>query len=243
MTFKAPISSFHLPPPPSIGVSNRLLIPMLNIVPANSDTSIYSSTLDYFSSIPWCHALLQHCPSDSTTSGRTVQRAIPFIPGSRNLPAPDCEQLFSSTLATPEAIPHVLCFFRPDDATHARDAQRPITQVYVLFSLGTGLSRYTGLVNGGLTAALMDEAAGILSDLNINLGKKNHVLVNGVCITKSLKINFLRPVRATGVIVLARMWIESAQKHKVLIRGELTGSHGERLAEAELDGVQFRPKL
>ncbi|PHH60879.1 hypothetical protein CDD81_1084 [Ophiocordyceps australis] len=243
MARKATTLSSEAPLPLSIALPKRLLIPMLNITPPDSDNSVYASTLDYFSSVPWCHALLRDTLCDSSTISSTARVTIPFIPGSRNLPLPQCEQFFGSVLATPDTIPHMLGFFRPDDANHALDAQRPITQAYLLFALGTSLSHYNGIVSGGLVAAIFDVAAGALIDLNTNLDKKDNALSNGVCIATSIKINYLRPVVATGCIVLARIWVESAEERKVFARGELTGSKGERLAEAEFYGTSFRNKL
>ncbi|TWU71037.1 hypothetical protein ED733_001534 [Metarhizium rileyi] len=177
---------------------DRVLSPPLNLHPPNTPPDLYPSAFTYFTSIPWCAALLL-----GENSSYGIGPAIPFIPQCFNPESPEHDQFVGATLASERGLKHMLSFFRPDDETHLRDPARPIKRVDTLFAVGEGLTGYHGIIHGGMTMTMVDESMGTVNEINTVLGKDGlvHKLSS---VTASLEINFLRPVAVPGVV-----WITS----------------------------------
>ncbi|GAB0133438.1 hypothetical protein EsDP_00001846 [Epichloe bromicola] len=215
----------------------RILSPPLNLHPASVPLSLYESTLEYFTSIPWCADLLL---SESSPHG--FGPAIPFIPQCLMPICDTQDQFIGATLAThPRALKHMLCFFRPQDATQLRDPKRPIQTVDTLFDLGDGLTGYRDIIHGGMTTTMVDEAMCTVNDINQALGK--HGLVYKLnSVTVGLEIKFLKPVPVPGVIRVTS-WTESTEGRKTRMRCELRDGEGNILVKGSSMWVALDPKL
>lgn len=163
----------------------RILSPPLNLHPPDAPPSLYESALQYFTSIPWCAELLL---SESSPHGNGP--AIPFIPQCL-MPSRDEDQFVGATLATPRALKHMLCFFRPQDATQLRDPKRPVQTVDTLFDLGDALTGYRNIIHGGMTMTMtmVDEAMSTVNEINAALGK-DHLVYRLNSVTAGLEVKF-----------------------------------------------------
>ncbi|POR35836.1 Uncharacterized protein TPAR_03965 [Tolypocladium paradoxum] len=211
---------------------NRVLSPPLNLIPPNTPPRLFSAAVEHFTSIPWCADLLL---AESPTA------AISFIPQCFNPASDRHDQFVGATLATPRALRHMLCFFRPDDARHLRDPARPVTRVSALFALGEGLCGYEALLHGGMTTTMVDETLGVINELNTALGKTGS-LYAASSVTASLNIKFLRPIPAEGEVCVTA-WVEGVEGRKTLMKAEVTGPEGEKMAVAESVWVAVKPKI
>ncbi|QPH18002.1 hypothetical protein C2857_002953 [Epichloe festucae Fl1] len=216
---------------------NCVLSPPLNLHPPDAPLSLYESALQFFTSIPWCADLLL---SESSPHG--IGPAIPFIPHCLMPISHTQDQFVGATLAThPRALKHMLCFFRPQDATQLRDPKRPIQTVDTLFDLGDGLTGYRGILHGGMISTMVDEAMCMVNDINQVLGKDSLVykLHN---VTVGLEIKFLKPVPVPGVIRVTS-WTEGIEGRKTRLRCEVKDGEGNVFAKASSMWVALDPKL
>ncbi|QUC19360.1 uncharacterized protein UV8b_03601 [Ustilaginoidea virens] len=231
--------------PPPLTPLNRVLCPRLNLFPPNTPPNLYADTVAYFTSIPWCAELLLRPDVDSPdddSPGPAAPAAIPFIPQCVNPASPQHDQFVGATLAShPRGLEHMLCFFRPRDAAHARDALRPVDRVDALFALGDGLTGYRGLLHGGMAATLVDEAMGTVNEINTALGKRGLVHERS-SVTARLEMEFRRPVRLPAVVRVTS-WTEGIDGRKTRVRCELRDGQGVVLATAASVWVALRPSL
>lgn len=214
----------------SLSPLNRVLSPPLGLIPPDTPPNLFSAAVEHFTSVPWCADLLLSDPP-----------AISFIPQCFNPASPRHDQFVGATLATPRALRHMLCFFRPDDAGHLRDTARPVARVSALFALGEGLCGYEALLHGGMTTTMVDETLGVVNELNTALGKTGG-LYAASSVTASLNMRFLRPIPAEGEVCVTA-WVEGVEGRKTLMKAEVTGPGGEKMAVAESVWVAVKPKI
>ncbi|KAG6148255.1 hypothetical protein E4U28_004833 [Claviceps purpurea] len=227
-------------PPLRLTPLNRVLSPPLNLYPPNTPPDLYASALNHFISIPWCAALLSpSSPSSKCSSSDSPGPIITFIPQCFNPLSPHHDQFVGATLAShPRGLNHMLSFFR---ASQLHDPTQPIQRVDTLFSLGDGLSGYEGLLHGGMTATMMDEAMGTVNEINTALGKEGLVYQRS-SVTAGMEIQFLRPVRVPGV-VCAAAWREGGQGRKTRMRCEVRDGEGEVLVRGRSTWVAMKENL
>lgn len=120
------------------------------------------SSLEYFQSIPWCanHLL--------------APGAVPFTSATRLLRYDDSittrDQFFGRTLHTTETIPYSMSFYQSvivrggiEDASRLLDH---IPQAGTFYALECGLTGFDNIAHGGLLVSLLDEAMGVLLEIN-----------------------------------------------------------------------------
>ncbi|KAF5865910.1 hypothetical protein ETB97_001978 [Aspergillus alliaceus] len=215
----------------------RVLSPPLNFLPPNTPPHLFSATVEHFTSIPWCAKLLSADPA----APNNHSQPIPFISQSFNPESPEHDQFVGTTLTSPQALRRGLGVFRPEDPEHTRDPTRPITKVISLYTVGNGLCGFKGILHGGMIMTLFDEVTGSVVEINMALGKK-WIQSGLMMVTGSLSVKFLRPVPVNSE-VCATAWLEKIEGRKAMIRAEITGSEGERMATAESVWVVIAPKV
>ncbi|KAH0491030.1 hypothetical protein TgHK011_002476 [Trichoderma gracile] len=220
---EAPSSSLSLTP------LNRVLSPPLGLIPPNTPPRLYSSCVSHFLSIPWCACLIQ------------TPNTVPFIPQCFNPKSPAHDQLVGATLAGPRGLQHMLCFFHTEDEAHLQDADRPIMHVSSLFALGEGLSGYEGVLHGGMIMTMVDEAMGVLHEINLALGKTGEIF-GAASVTAGLEIKFLKP-GPINQTVLANAWVDSVEGRKTRIKCELRDGNGIELAQCSSTWVSVRARM
>ncbi|KAG6140256.1 hypothetical protein E4U12_006608 [Claviceps purpurea] len=227
-------------PPLRLTPLNRVLSPPLNLYPPNTPPDLYASALNHFISIPWCAALLSpSSPSSKCSSSDSPGPIITFIPQCFNPLSPHHDQFVGATLASHlRGLNHMLSFFR---ASQLHDPTQPIQRVDTLFSLGDGLSGYEGLLHGGMTATMMDEAMGTVNEINTALGKEGLVYQRS-SVTAGMEIQFLRPVRVPGVVCVAA-WREGGEGRKTRMRCEVRDGEGEVLVRGRSTWVAMKENL
>ncbi|KAG6067724.1 hypothetical protein E4U32_003106 [Claviceps aff. humidiphila group G2b] len=224
-------------PPLRLTPLNRVLSPPLNLYPPNTPPDLFASALNHFTSIPWCAALLS--PSSKFSSSDSPGPIITFIPQCFNPLSPKHDQFVGATLAShPRGLNHMLSFFR---ASQLHDPTKSIQRVDTLFSLGDGLSGYEGLLHGGMTATMMDEAMGTVNEINTALGKEGLVYQRS-SVTAGMEVQFLRPVRVPGVVCVAA-WREGGEGRKTRMRCEVRDGEGEVLVRGRSTWVAMKESL
>ncbi|KAI9158182.1 Verlamelin biosynthesis protein B [Paramyrothecium foliicola] len=206
----------------------RIVCPALNLDPPDTRPGLHSDSVAHFASVPWCAALLQ------------APGAVVFTPSCRNPEGQTDSQALGTTLATERTVPHMLSCFVPADAVHVRDPARPITRVQTFFTARDGISGYPGVVQGGMVMAIMDEALGVLMEINMGLGKEGAAFQTN-CVTASMDIKFLKPVPTSDICATA--WIESIEGRKVKISCIMSDETGEELAKATSLWLALRPNM
>lgn len=235
----------------SIKPLHRVHSPPLGLEPPNTPLHLFPSAMEYFSSIPWCSALLHdHSPTSGLLPGHGP--AVPFIPRAFNPMTLQHDQFIGNTLSrypisvtkgingnstahgSSEAPPlrHMLSLFRPSDPPHLRDRTRYISRVASLYALGAATSGHEGILHGGLTATLLDESFSIVHEINSALEKANSAFV-GPSVTASLNVRYLAPIATTEAVVCVTAWVEDIQGPNMTMKAEVTNSEGEKLAKAD----------
>lgn len=213
-------------------------------VTLNNPPHLLSSLLNFFNKIDWCSRLI----NDSSTSSDLIPghgQVIPFIPPCSNPSSSEHDQFVDSTFS--HNLDHnkpticILSLFRPSDASHFYDPSRPIDRVTTLFGMGHRTSGHKGIVHGGLIATMLDESLGIVSQLNVALGKSGYS-PTALYVTASLNIRYLAPLTTTETVVCVTAMIENMQGRNTALRAELTNSKGEIVAAAESLWVAVEPE-
>lgn len=215
--------------PLSLTPLNRVLSPPLGLIPPNTPPSLYASSVSHFLSIPWCACLIQ------------TPNTIPFIPQCFNPQSPAHDQLVGSTLSGPRGLQHMLSFFHTEDEAHLQDHERPIMHVSSLFALGQGLSGYEGVLHGGMMMTMVDEAMGVLHEINMALGKTGQVF-GTASVTAGLDIKFLKP-GPINQTVLVNAWVDGVEGRKTRIKCEVRDGNGVELARCSSTWVSVRPRM
>ncbi|KAF3056179.1 hypothetical protein CFAM422_012840 [Trichoderma lentiforme] len=197
---------------------NRTYSPALNLVPPNSKSKRYDDALAYFRTIPWCAELLQ-------ASGTYC-----FLPNCRNPASDHRDQLFSTTLATPTTLKHVLCVFVTENRYVLQHTSTPIAKVQTFYALEDGLGGVGSMMHGGMIMALLDESSNVLLEINTVMNKQGTMFEAG-SVTGEMEIKFMRPV-LTGQTVLATASIDVVEGRKMRIKCDIRDEDGIILARA-----------
>ncbi|UKZ52929.1 hypothetical protein TrVGV298_006715 [Trichoderma virens] len=202
----------------SVGQLNRSYSPALNLIPLNSKSQRYDDALAYFRTISWCAQLLG------------VDGAHYFLPNCRNPASDQRDQFFSSTLATPTTLKHMLCVFVAEDQYVLQDTSKLITKVQTLFAPEEGLGGVGSMMHGGMTMAMLDESSNVLLEINTVMNKQGIMFKSG-SVTGAMEIKFMNPV-LTCQAVLATAQIDADEGRKMRIRCDIRGEDGIVLAKA-----------
>ena len=126
-----------------------------------------------------------------------------------------------------------------------------------LYSIGDDLNGFPGIIHGGISAALIDEAMGVLlvqtADLIhvrlVGQGKRDGEYDAGGMwhVTKSLGIKYKRPVRTPGILRIdvsagERKGREWMLKASLMQRKEGDDGNGEWMVCVEGEGVFVEPR-
>lgn len=121
------------------------------------------------------------------------------------------------------------------------DKSKPVTKVHTLFQLGTGLAGNPGILHGGAAMAMIDEAMGVVPEINTALGKEG-VTFQSTNVTAGVEIKFLKPI-PLGNAVVATSWIESIERRKTRIRCEIRDKDGVAMASCISTWIAIKPNI
>ncbi|CAD0014368.1 unnamed protein product [Aureobasidium pullulans] len=184
-----------------------------------------STSHAFFTSIPWTSRLL---------ASPSVRTAHPFSRTPKPLTGED--SLIAGTLATSSTIPHCLIYYpRPCSA----DAE--VNAINVLLKVEDGCNGYPSILHGGITATIIDEAMGMLLQLQserlhlgrVATGHASGEIASGVkAFTKSLNVEFKSPIKTPGIILVKVKVVERKGRGIKMVAtvGQKVGQ------EEELDG-------
>lgn len=186
-----------------------------------------------FQSIPWITTLLE----DPTYK--------PFTIPSRTTKPSTEDSLFSKTLNTPTTLSACLGQYRPPPHAPA-PGQTQAEELRLFFLLGSDLNGYPGILHGGIVAALLDEATGLLLSLNGHVGDASTREAKDAQpgpVTAYLNTRFLQPVVTPGAILVTARMVEDKESRKWRIEGVVRDGEGVVLAEAEALYIRPRAKI
>ncbi|GAB7347868.1 hypothetical protein MBLNU459_g5397t1 [Dothideomycetes sp. NU459] len=184
-----------------------------------------SDTHAFFASIPWCSRLLAqpglriHAPSSRTPKPSTTE-----------------DSLFAETLRSTRTVSAALAFYPRPAASDAH-----VGSAATLLALGDGLNGHPAVLHGGVVAAVLDEAMGVLLSVDADLAHVRAVATghavgehpDGIgAYTAELNVRYLLPVRTPGVL-LARARVVRREGRKIWIRAVVSQKSGQA---TELDG-------
>ncbi|KAF4547181.1 Thioesterase-like protein 1 [Elsinoe fawcettii] len=163
-------------------------------LPPDTPVSTFASSHRYFQSHPWTAELLS-APS-----------LCLHLPSSRHPKRSTEDSLFAVTLASSQTISHILAFH----ALPSREEQH-INECTTLVALGNDLNGFPKILHGGIIMTLIDEAMGILLNVDLDrkhfkevaVGKKDGEWSEGLeLFTSKLNTKFLSPVETPGVVAI-----------------------------------------
>ncbi|KAJ5450030.1 uncharacterized protein N7458_006479 [Penicillium daleae] len=196
-----------------------------------------------FQSIPWISTLLK---DDSF-----VTLSIP----SRTIKSSGEDSLFSKTLSSNTTLSACLSQYRPpaNPTKPPKQTQSPASstpaeaeELRLFFILGSDLNGYPGILHGGIVAALLDEATGLLLALNGHVGDASTREAKNAQpgpVTAYLNTKFLRPVPTPGAILVQARMMEVKENRKWRVEGQILDGEGLVLAEAEALYIRPRAKI
>jgi len=135
--------------------------------------------------------------------------------------------------------------------------QKMIEEISTLITLGDGVNGHQDIMHGGIVAAILDEAMGILQDANmerdhlsaVRLGHAEGELPsNPTSYTRELKITYLKPVQTPGsLIATARIvkrdgrkeWLSAEIKQR---EGVVEDYDGEEVVCAKAEALFIEPR-
>jgi acyl-coenzyme A thioesterase PaaI-like protein len=194
-----------------------------------------------FQSIPWISTLLK----DSSFVTLT-------IPSRTNKSSTE-DSLFSKTLNSKTTLSACLSQYRlPQNTTSTstpstpQSTNTPAEELRLFFLLGSDLNGYPGILHGGIVAALLDEATGLLLFLNGHVGDASTREAKDAQpgpVTAYLNTKFLRPVPTPGAILVQARIIEVKEDRKWRVEGVIRDGEGVVLASAEALYLRPRSKI
>ena len=181
-----------------------------------------------FLRIPWAASLLNR------------PNIITRVPGSRKYKASTEDSLFAEILKTPRTIRSCISFY-----TRPAASQKQVDEVSTLMTLGDGINGHPGTMHGGIVAAILDEAMGILQTVNY---ERDHIAAVGTgraegelppfgvgSYTRELKVQFLKPVLTPGNLIATARYIKRDGR-KEWIYAEIKQRFG---ADEDYDGDEI----
>lgn len=195
-----------------------------------------------FQSIPWVSTLLK----DTSF--------VTFTIPSRTNKASTEDSLFSKTLNSETTLSACLSQYRPPQNTTKSTSYSPQSptktplaeELRLFFILGSDLNGYPRILHGGIVAALLDEATGLLLSINGHIGDASTREAKDAQpgpVTAYLNTKFLRPVSTPGAIVVQARMIEVKEDRKWRVEGVIRDGEGVALAQAEALHIKPRAKM
>ncbi|KAK5706978.1 hypothetical protein LTR17_021121 [Elasticomyces elasticus] len=176
-----------------------------------------------FLSIPWARSILNR------------PNIVCRVPGSRKPKSSTEDTLFAEILKTPRTFTNCISYY-----TKPADDDPSINEVSTLIRMGDGMNGHPGILHGGIVASVLDEAMGILQNVNQERDHLRRVA--------TLDIKYLKPVHTPdSLLVTARYtkrdgrkeWIHAEIKQH-LSHGE--DDYGEEIVCATGDALFIEPK-
>ncbi|KAK3639887.1 hypothetical protein LTR56_010223 [Elasticomyces elasticus] len=194
-----------------------------------------------FLSIPWARSILNR------------PNIVFRVPGSRKPKSSTEDTLFAEILKTPRTFTNCISYY-----AKPADDDPSINEVSTLIRMGDGMNGHPGILHGGIVASVLDEAMGILQNVNQerdHLRRVGKGLAQGEIaplslgsFTATLDIKYLKPVHTPdSLLVTARYtkrdgrkeWIHAEIKQH-LSHGE--DDYGEEIVCATGDALFIEPK-
>jgi acyl-coenzyme A thioesterase PaaI-like protein len=186
---------------------------------------VEQETIDHFSGSP---SMSKYLRNDKYSCVPTAARVL----------KPDGEDaFFAKTISTPETIPHLLTLLHRDFGSRKisngeadKNAEsEPHTVTLITFG-GSDLVGFPGIVHGGVSTALLDEAMSFL--LHLYHVRAAADQPRNLALTVNLNINLRGPVQGPGqVIVECRLM--KVQGRKYFVKGCMKDTDGTILVDAE----------
>ncbi|KAH8173548.1 thioesterase superfamily protein [Sarocladium implicatum] len=215
----------------SVLVHTRIISPSLSLpaIPSSS-ASRYDLPLSHFNSNAWTRGLLTSSPNTHI-----------FLPQCRN-PITDLQdQFFANLLGSPGGLEHMLSYFSVPEGQDINDPKVPVERISTLYTLGEKVTGVAGILHGGVTMSLVDEAMSQIIELNSALKKDGPTWTN-TGVTATLEIKFLKGIPANSTIV-AHAWLESTERRKSRILCEMFDEDGQKLASVKSVWVSLLSNL
>lgn len=175
-----------------------------------------SKHLSHFLAIPWCAERLQD-------AGTEV-----ILPPGRTRDDNDAriveEELWATTLNTPETFPAFVAFYRRPPSPAAL-----VDRVEALAAAGRGLAGFSGMMHGGIVATLLDGIAGLVPGVNQQRG----ALAGTRFVTGYLNTTYSRPVPVPGVVLLTASLVRR-EGRKLFVEATVQDDKGVVLSKADV---------
>jgi thioesterase superfamily protein 4 len=183
-----------------------------SIPPWRSNYHIPPSISSHLQQTPWCASIL----SDP--------KFTPILFHHRNPPPHLTHRysFFSETLNTPRTFAVWEAFYRT-----AGSLPGDYGETCAIIELGVGLDGHPNRVQGGVSATILDEVAGIIGYMHKASGK--------LIVTAYMNVNYRKSMPTPG-LVLARAWLdgERSRGKKIYVRARIEDGRGEVFTEAEV---------
>ncbi|KAF2665953.1 hypothetical protein BT63DRAFT_427740 [Microthyrium microscopicum] len=211
----------------------------------SQDHSI-APNIAHFSKIPWCATYLSN-------------PAWTLVPTRCREPKESTEDsLFSTALQTPSTISHHLTLANVPSLPLKRDRvlewriasgskeaadmglRIPATQTF--WSLGADLNGFPNVAHGGLLAALLDEAMGLLLTVNGEFGGGSGALINAV--TVFMNVRYRAPVQTPGTVLVGARCTKK-EGRKTFVSAQVVQwqeEQGKEVVCAECEGMYLEVK-
>ncbi|KAG8624003.1 hypothetical protein KVT40_008979 [Elsinoe batatas] len=160
----------------------------------DTPVSTFASSHRYFQSHPWTAELLS-APS-----------LCLHLPSSRHPKNSTEDSLFAVTLASPQTLSHILAFH-----TLPNREDEHINECTTLVTIGNDLNGFPKVLHGGIIMTLIDEAMGVLLNVDLDrkhfkevaVGKKDGEWAEQLDLyTAKLDTKFIKPVETPGVVAI-----------------------------------------
>ena len=186
----------------------------------------------YFRSLPWCASLMK----------RPGYKARPFQ--SRTTKDRQEDSFFGDALRSDEAITAAVAYEgiprRPNPSDAAQTTAIPISSLFTLFAIGTGLNGHPNTLHGGMVACLFDETMGML--IGSNQALEPPAVPRISTSTAYLNTTYLKRV-PTPVVLRVTAWLVKYEGRKVFIDAAMEDETGVRLAKCEALFVVLKQRL
>lgn len=170
--------------------------------------------------IPWVASLAAETGVSEVLTAKTLSSRAHRVLGG--------DHLFSA-LTDAHLVSDVVAFY---DSTHRR--------LHFVVALGPDVCGWPGVVHGGLTAALVDEAMG---HLFLALRSAGALPFSGPAFTASLTVDYRKRVPSPSTAVLVTAEVDSAVGRKLTMRATVSdGPHTDATTYAEASALFVSPK-
>ena len=148
----------------------------------------------------------------------------------------DRDLFWFQLLANPQALQATI-ILRPKQLEPSFPRVR---ECYTIFALGKLLGGHPKIAHGGVVATLLDEALGLLINVNVDVEQEiDKSWVFNSLMTAYLNTTYRKPVPAPGV-VLVRTRLVKREGRKTVVQGTIEDGNGTVLAESEAMFIDLR---